>query len=238
MLINPAWDPLNPSVIPTVSNLEFSWTPVAASGAGWVDHASHYQIEISPDQNFNSNVLSCYTDQTTFTPYVPVISAGEPDGCGIGATLSIGIVYYWRVRGIDAPANVLGLWDSNSSANTHRFIYGSASNVPSIVSTSPCTASGAHTQTPVLCWSAVSGAEMYVVTILKHSGVQADAIETRALSYTPLAALNPLDGPFSWNVETKDAQGNYGIDPGGAAGGQVAREQEAPQRARSRVTTG
>jgi hypothetical protein len=198
---------------PIVGNLEFSWTPASSSGAGWVDHASHYELQIGTDVNFsNGTYTSCMTDQTTFTPYAPVISGNEPGGCGVGFTLGAGGIYYWRVRGIDAPAGnggVLGLWDSTSSADTQRFIY--IPTVPSIVSTSPCVATGTHVKTPVLCWTAVSGAETYVVTILKHDGTQADQIETRALSWTPLATLLPADGPFTWNVETKDAQGNLGL---------------------------
>ncbi len=192
---------------PTVGNLELSWTPATAGGSGWVAHASHYELQIGTDLNFSPGTYtSCMTDQTTFTPYQPVIGGGEPGSCNEGPSLSIGSIYYWRVRGIDGPAGVLGLWDSTSSADTQRFIY-----QPSLPDLSCGPASGSHVQTPVLCWSAVSGAETYRVTILRHDGTQADQAVTYGLSYTPLQALNPSDSPFTWHVETIDSQSNVGL---------------------------
>ena len=191
---------------PTVGNLEFSWTPAAASGAGWVDHASHYEIQIGTDSNFsNGTYWVCTTDQTTYTPYAGIRGGGEPGGCSMGPSLEIGTVYYWRVRAIDGPAGVYGLWDSTSSSDTQRFIY-----LPGLPDLSCGPASGTHVQTPVLCWSAVSGAEQYRVTIERHDGTPADQIVTYGLSYTTMQTLSPADGPFTWNVETIDSQGHLG----------------------------
>ena len=181
---------------PIVTNLEFSWTPAASSGAGWVDHASRYQIEIGTDVYFSNGTYStCYTNQTTFTPYSDCLPS-----------LSVGTPYYWRVRGIDDPGVISGLWDSTSSSDTQRFIW-----EPPLPSLSCGPADGAHVQTPVLCWSAVAGAQTYQVTILRHDGVQAAQDTTWALSYTPTVALNPTDGPFTWNVVAIDAQGHAGL---------------------------
>ena len=58
---------------PQVSSLEFSWTPAASGGPGWVDHASYYQIEIGTNVYFNVGTFwLCNTDQTTFTPYAGI----------------------------------------------------------------------------------------------------------------------------------------------------------------------
>ncbi len=192
---------------PIVGTLELSWTPAAAGGPGWVDHASHYDVEIGTDLNFSPGTYtSCMTDQTTFTPYNPVIGGNEPGSCNGGPSLTIGTIYYWRVQGIDGPAGVLGLWDSTDSSNTQRFIY-----QPSLPDLSCGPANGSTVQTPVLCWSAVSGAETYRVTILNHNGTQADAATTYGLTYTPLQTLNPASGPFTWHVETIDSQGDVGL---------------------------
>ena len=180
---------------PEVGNLRFSWTPASPSGPGWVDHASQYEIQIGNDVYFsNGTYWSCRTDQTTFTPY---------SGCL--PSPSIGTVYYWRVRGIDTgSAEVTGLWDSTSAANTQRFIY-----IPALpVLSAPL--GGAHVQAPVLSWSAVSGAEQYRVTIKRDDGTQVDQAYTSALSYTTSQVLDPAHNPYTWNVETVDSQSHVG----------------------------
>ena len=189
---------------PVVSNLELSWTPIASSGAGWVDHASHYEFWIGTDINFSPNTyVVCYTNHTTFTPYAAVIGGGEPNSCNVPVSLIPGTEYYWRVRGIDAPKGVLGLWNSTSAADTERFVYSPATP------TSCGPANGASVATPRLCWSAVSGEPQYRVTISQaDTSVVIGPIATYATSFTPTSALNPANGPFSWHVEALDPQGN------------------------------
>jgi hypothetical protein len=192
---------------PQVGNLEFSWTPASFSGSGWVDHASHYEIQIGTDSNFSLNTFTlCTTDQTTYTPYSGIQGGGEPGSCNMGQSLLIGTVYYWRVRGIDGPAGINGLWDSTSSSDTQRFIY-----TPTMPDLTCGPVDGSHVQSPTLCWSAVSGAEHYRVTIRRHDNVLADQVVTDALSYTSVRTLNPTDGPFTWNVETLDSQSHMGL---------------------------
>jgi hypothetical protein len=185
---------------PVVSTLRFSWTPAASSGAGWVDHASRYRIDIGTNPNFtNGSYWTCYSNQTTFTP---------DDQCH--PSLAIGTTYYWRVRGIDDPAGIIGLWSSSNPSEVQRFIY-----QPALPDLSCGPANGASVSTPVLCWSAVAGTERYQVTIKRLDGSTAVQDTTWALSYTPMSTLNPADGPFTWNVTTIDSQGNMGITRAG-----------------------
>ena len=175
---------------PVVGNLEFSWTPAAASGAGWVDHASHYEIQIGTDPNFsNGTYTMCTTDQTTYTLYQAVTSDGEPGGCNMPASVSIGIpTFYWRVRGIDGPAGINGQWDSTGPSDTQRFVY-----LPSLPDLLTPT-NGADVETPVLSWSAVSGAEQYRVTIKNVHGVQVEQADTYG-SRTRLRRSSPPTAP-------------------------------------------
>ena len=189
------------SPVPTVSTMEFSWTPASAAGNGWVDHASQYEIQIGSDSNFsNGTYYSCITNQTTFTP-----------SSECGSSVSIGFPYhYWRVRGIDSPAGINGPWDADASAShPQRFIY--QPDVPDLLSPTD----GATVQAPTLCWSAIAGAERYTVTINKHDGSEAESDTTYALCFTSWS-LVASEGPFTWNVVTLDSQGHPGVarDPG------------------------
>jgi hypothetical protein len=175
---------------PVVGNLEFSWTPAAFNGLGWVDHASHYEIQIGTDPNFsNGTYTMCTTDQTTYTLYQAVTSDGEPGGCNMPASVSIGIpTFYWRVRGIDGPAGINGQWDSTGPSDTQRFVY-----LPSLPDLLTPT-NGADVETPVLSWSAVSGAEQYRVTIKNVHGVQVEQADTYG-SRTRLRRSSPPTAP-------------------------------------------
>jgi hypothetical protein len=207
VIVSPHWaggaDPT-----PIVSNLKLSWTPAAASGPGWVDHADRYELWISTDLNFSSGNWVCYTNHATYTPYSPIDTAGEPGSCDTPPSLNAGVTYYWRVRGIDATKGVLGLWDMTSAADTQRFIY-----MPDLPDPSCGPSGGAPVAIPILCWSPVSGAIQYRVTINKSNATQALQATTYATTYTPTQALNPADGPFSWYVQAQDAANNWGPIP-------------------------
>ncbi len=180
---------------PVISSLRFSWTPPSSSGAGWVDHASQYLVQFSTSSTFASGNQSCLTNQTTFSPY---------DGCNL--SFNVGTVYYWRVRGNDQPVPVIGLWDSTSTADTQRFIY--EPDLPDL----SCGPHGAQlVATPVLCWSAISGAVQYQVSIDNAAGASVEQVTTYGLSFTPLVTLNAGDGPFTWNVVSIDAGGHSGL---------------------------
>jgi len=202
VIVSPLWAG-GAAPTPVVSNLKLSWTPASAGGAGWVDHADHYELMISTDLNFSpgSNPVSCYTNHTTVTPYTAVLGGGEPGGCAIG--MVPGTTYYWRVRGIDSAKGILGIWDITEPGENQRFIY-----MPAPVPCGPT--SGASVATPILCWSGISGAIQYRVTINKSGGSPAmSPVQTYATTYTPTTALNPADGPFSWHVEAQDYLGYW-----------------------------
>ena len=115
-------------------------------------------------------------------------------------------MYYWRVRGIDGGANVIGLWSAADAAHTYRFRYETGA-------TSLLTpADNATVATPVLSWAAVPNVERYQVTIKKSGGSTARTATTYATSYTP-PALSASDGPFSWYVQTIDGTGNTSSIP-------------------------
>ena len=197
--------------VPSVSNLEFSWTPVTAGGAGWVDHASMYEIQISTQINFSGAVYDCLTSHTTFTPYKlinPSYGSGEPSSCmTMPFNLSQGATYYWQVRGVDGPAGsatyntgVNGLWDNTSSSDTQRFEYD-----PTMADATSCgTANGATTATPVLCWGAVSNEELYHVTVRNKTHTIIVETDTYGSTYTPTVTLPAAGNPYEWNV--------YGIE--------------------------
>jgi hypothetical protein len=190
---------------PSVPYLRFDWTPAAATGSGWVDHASYYEIQIGTDRYFSDGTYSsCTTNHTTFSPYAGINTGGEPAGCNVPVSFAIGTPYYWRVRAIDGPSGVLGLWDSTGSSDTQRFIYD-----PSV----PDLSCGSHgtVATPVLCWSPVAGAEKYLVTIQDRLGaIVVSNFATYGLSYTPTSALTAANGPFTWTAVTVDMQSHAG----------------------------
>ena len=89
-----------------------SWTPV--------DHASYYEVWIGTDVNFSPGTYDiCYTNRTTVTP-VPAAAAVR---AAARMPIDDGTIYYWRVRGIDGGANVIGLWSALDAAHTYRFIF-------------------------------------------------------------------------------------------------------------------
>ena len=153
-------------------------------------------------------IWDCFTNHTQVTPY-----AGSPSSAGTcgdaNAPVSTGVVYYWRVRGIDGPlissANgfVLGLWSNTGNADTFRFLRDPP--MPSYIA----PADGASVATPALSWQLVPGAETYLVTIRKANSLIVPGYPktTYATSYTPTGPLTATDGPFAWYVQAVDGDG-------------------------------
>ena len=196
-----AWDetptPISPSG--TVTEPTFKFTGVS--------HSSYYEIQVSTDPNFSPGTFqSCLTTHTEFTPYI----SGTSSGVGACATFFhtstfvTGQNYYWRVRGMDAPAspNVNGLWSDPMS-----FLL----RIDSPTLSSP--ANGAAVTSPDLKWESEPGVSRYKVTILKANGTSAAALEVSANSYTPTTPLKPVDGPFTWYVQAVDTTGRLGLAP-------------------------
>lgn len=195
--VAPAWNEASPLEIPVVGVPTLRWTPV--------DHASYYEVWIGPDVNFSpGSFVLCYTNRTEVTPY-----EGGPGPGGCTVPVKDDAVLYWKVRGIDGGANVLGLWSASSASNTYRFMYRSGRTT---LLGPGDGLSVATVATPVLRWSPVDNVEKYRVTIVRANGTVAKTVDTYATSYTP-DSLTPSDGPFSWYVRTIDGSGNVSSLP-------------------------
>jgi hypothetical protein len=191
--LSPDWDPAFPDDVNPVGVPTLVWTPI--------HHASYYQVQISTDSNFIS-ADNCFTNHTRVTPYSG--GSGAPGGCTFSA--NPGTLYFWRVRGIDAPAGILGLWSSQSADETFRFIY--LPDVPTLVNPT----NGETVDTPTLEWLPTQYAERYTVHVLDNADGEVITQTTYATSYTP-DSLDPADGPFTWYVTTIDGEGNPGVIP-------------------------
>jgi len=159
-----------------------------------VDHASHYELNISTDRNFSPHDpvngvynFHCFTRATTYTP------TGVQKEC-----MPVpGLTYYWRVRALDGPFadnaedGVWGRWSA-----IRRFVYDSGEVQQ--VSPSPST----PVAVPTLRWNAVQDAERYLVRVRNASGVVVAETETYSLSWTPSRRLP--DGTYRWSVVSID----------------------------------
>jgi len=182
-LLHPA-DQLAPT---TSDDFYYQWTPVP--------HATRYELQVGSDPNFSPNTYDvCDTASTTYTAGYAGTSGASNDLC----MPSQGNVTYWRVRAIDAPLDVEGIY-----SETHRFVYDSGE----VVQTSP--ASGASVGVPTLKWQASRDAEKYVVEVRDSTDALKASTTTYALSWTPEGAsqLDPADGPFTWTVQAVDSNG-------------------------------
>lgn len=198
-ILAPAWDEDFPADIPVVDPPTLEWTPVPL--------ASHYELIIGSDPNFPAgSYVQCFTNRTRITPYDRSSgTGGEPGGCGFDP--DPGDLYYWKVRGIDAVGNILGIWSADDAASTYRFIY--MNELPTLVS----PADGATVQTPTLTWSPVDNIEKYVVTIKRANGTTVLTQQTYATSFTPTSLLSDADEPFSWYVTTIDGKNHNSVIP-------------------------
>jgi hypothetical protein len=158
----------------------YQWDPIA--------HASSYRLEVSEDPSF-TGFETCLTLNTTYTP----------DSADSGCMPTAGNVTYWRVRGIDNPTGVLGLY-----SDIHQFTYS-----PAIVNqTAP--ANGATVDVPTLRWDDYAQAVKYIVTVKKDNGTNAASVTTYSNNWTPTGGtrLNPADGPFHWTVQAVRQDGD------------------------------
>ena len=164
-----------------------SWAPVI--------RASHYEVQVSSDPTFATGLDTHTTTETTFdlttaeevAPYV----------------LVKGTTYHWRVRGIDAtvvhnPGLPAGLW---SSPRTFAW------DPP--VATLLTPTQGATVEVPTLTWDPGDARIVRVTVEDAHRAIVARQV-TYATSYTPVGALDPADGPFTWYVERVALPGGDG----------------------------
>ncbi|MGN6609646.1 MAG: Ig-like domain-containing protein, partial [Jatrophihabitans sp.] len=202
-LLTPVWSPGGP--IPHVNgDLGLSWTPV--------HHASSYEIEISTDPNFSPGLSAqCYTNHTAFQPYVRKAPSSE-GSCGIDK-LSTGVAYYWHVRGIDDPGEVLGVWSDAATGATWQFVLdppmptptGPTPLYPDAVTPAPELGAG-------LQWSSVPGAEKYQVVLQRPDGSLTSPITTYGTSWSPLTRLTPA-GVYGWSVRAVFGNGDVSAAP-------------------------
>jgi len=148
-----------------------------------VPHASTYQLQVSTDENFSpANVQTCSTQITTLTP----ATAGcFPRG---------GHRTYWRVRALDLPSEVNGLWSP-----IQEFTYDPA-EVQLVAPTD-----GATVENPSLSWEHMPGASRYTVHI-KDANQAVQTYDTHSTSFTP-PNLDPALGPFTWYVQANFSTG-------------------------------
>jgi hypothetical protein len=153
----------------------YEWDPIP--------NASSYRLEVSEDPSFTpGNFDVCITYNTTYTP----------ESADSGCMPTPGNVTYWRVRGVDNPAGVLGLY-----SEIHQFTYS-----PAIV-TQQYPADGATVDVPTMRWAEYPQAVKYIVTLKRANGATVDSATTFSTSWTPTvgARLDPAIGPFHWTVQ-------------------------------------
>jgi hypothetical protein len=151
-----------------------------------VDHASHYLLNLGTDPNFSPGTFAvCRTANPTFT--VGNNASGPPCMPSQGGT------YYWRVRAIDDPKGVTGIY-----SDIHSFVYESSP----VQLTAP--ADGATVAVPTLRWASAREAVKYHVEV-KGTGGGNVATDTHSLSWTP--NLDAARSPFTWTVQAVDADG-------------------------------
>jgi hypothetical protein len=148
-----------------------------------VPHASTYQLEVGDDPNFSPNTYDvCLTKDTTFTP-------GKPLGkCG-----SAGVITYWRVRPIDAPQDVNGLYSV-----IYHYSYG----LDEVTVTGPDNGDLVAGPDLVLSWDAYENTEKYRVVLKQDDGSTVANVITYSTSWSPTGSvrMNPADGPFHYTV--------------------------------------
>lgn len=182
--------PVHPvdAVSPAVPGpLYLQWTPVA--------HATVYQVDVGTDANFSPRSYdTCTTHLTTVVLGTQVMRRSQCDTpAGQGQTT------YWRVRGIDEPTGVEGLYSP-----VQRFTYAR----PAVAQVLP--APEATVTVPTLSWQDQPDIDSYVVEVRRGDGSLAASTTTRALSWTPPSRLlksGTSSERFTWTVQSVDAYG-------------------------------
>lgn len=186
--------------------LYFQWTPVR--------HASEYEIQVGTQENFTVGTFdSCRTAGTTYTPGMFAINTtGQltPPRLNEDCKPQIaGEIYYWRVRPLDRPftksGDIPGVQGLFSETQAFRYM--------PLAVTGRSPAQGATVDVPTLSWDTTTGAEYYNLRILRANGTEVVEKRTSATSYTPHGGtkLNPAEGPFTWQITAKGADGSSSI---------------------------
>ena len=176
----------------------FSWTPQRLG--------SRYQLDLSTDPNFTSNVQTCVTTHTTVTPF---------NACGISPVPNA--FYYWRVKAYDDPKPVEG---DESAVST--FIY------RPILVTQTGPPNGTATSAPLLTWNPdpTNLTGRYRISIWNELGQLAKQVDTYNISLVPplntssvgsyapdALSILPAENLHTWKVQTLDISGRPGPMP-------------------------
>lgn len=150
-----------------------SWTRVAG--------ATSYQVDISDDSTFSSNVMTLTTTNRRVTPTTHLRSA--PNG-----------EIFWRVRSIGAT----GPGSPRSTSFFRNALAG-----PTLVSPAPGATLTQPTDPPILSWTPVAGAVSYTIQVdTDNSFVAPFTIDNATINNTSYLVPNPLIAQtYSWRVK-------------------------------------
>ncbi len=187
--------PVAPGVEDVPGPMYFQWEPVP--------HATEYELEVGSDENFSPGTFdACRVAGTTYTPGNFAVNhntgtyqtARPHEKCRVPA----GRTMYWRVKGIDRPSDIPGMY-----SETQAFRY----EPLSITGFSPANNADVTTGIPTLSWQPVVGAQSYSVRVYANDGSEVSSATTRATSYTPSGdrPLRLTDSPFTWTVQATTA---------------------------------
>ena len=113
------------------------------------------------------------------------------------AALGQGQTTYWRVKALDYPSQVEGIF-----SDIHHFVYSGGQ----ITQTSPTN--GSTVDIPTLDWAPSAGTQTYHVVIRdKDSNVVAN-VDTSSTSWTPESRLPTTGNPYTWTVQSTPYGGN------------------------------
>ncbi len=154
------------------------WTPAV--------RASHYEVQVAPDPDFATGVATYTTtepglDVTTGEQFAPYV-------------LVKGATYHWRVRGVDTDTVHLPGLPASGWSTVRSFTW----DPPVTALLAP--ADGETIPVPTLAWEP-GAARVVRVTVEDAAGGIVARRVTWATTFTPEAALDPADGPFTWYVE-------------------------------------
>ena len=168
----------------------FQWTPV--------QHATHYQLDVGGDPNFSPGTFNtCRTAGTTYTTQNGTLSSqfgqdGEED-----CAMQPGNDMFWRVRGLDLPKGVQGLY---SATQAFRYRPSDFTQVRPV--------HGATVDVPTFSWQSPRPTEKYEIAVHDRFGTKVTSATTYSTSWTPVGKeLEPADGPFTWHLNALTADG-------------------------------
>lgn len=196
--------PAAPGTEDVTGTVYFEWEPIPL--------ASEYELQLGTDENFSPGTFeACRVAGTNYSPGLFALNHNtgmvnllrQDERCRVPS----GINMYWRVRGLDRPADTSGITGIYSETQSFRYEPLSITNMtPS--STAPVTDG-----IPTLRWKAKLGAETYDVTIRNAQGGFVESVTTRSTSYTPVGdpRLNPSEGPFTWSIRANSAAGGKSL---------------------------